>query len=60
VAEVIWAILQQEIPMNRTTAIIILLFAAALEAGGDAVIRVGHGIVLSCLRLQQLFSSAMA
>ena len=27
--------------MNRTTAIIILLFAAALEAGGDAVIRVG-------------------
>lgn len=27
--------------MNRTTAIIILLFAATLEAGGDAVIRVG-------------------
>ena len=27
--------------MNRTTAIIIAFFAAALEAGGDAVIRVG-------------------
>ena len=27
--------------MNRTTAIIVLLFAAALEAGGDAIIRVG-------------------
>ena len=27
--------------MNRTTAIMILLFAAALEAGGDAIIRIG-------------------
>jgi len=27
--------------MNRTTAIMVLLFAAALEAGGDAIIRVG-------------------
>jgi small multidrug resistance family-3 protein len=27
--------------MNRTTAILILLFAAALEAGGDAIIRMG-------------------
>jgi multidrug transporter EmrE-like cation transporter len=27
--------------MNRTTAIVILLFAAALEAGGDAIIRMG-------------------
>jgi|ERR1700730_3632378 len=27
--------------MNRTTAIMILLFAAALEAGGDAIIRMG-------------------
>jgi drug/metabolite transporter (DMT)-like permease len=27
--------------MNRTTAIMILLFAAALEAGGDAIVRVG-------------------
>ena len=27
--------------MNRTTIILILLFAALLEAGGDAIIRVG-------------------
>jgi hypothetical protein len=27
--------------MNRTTAIMVLLFAASLEAGGDAIIRVG-------------------
>jgi drug/metabolite transporter (DMT)-like permease len=27
--------------MNRTTAILVLLFAAALEASGDAIIRVG-------------------
>jgi hypothetical protein len=27
--------------MNRITAIMILLFAAALEAGGDAIIRIG-------------------
>jgi hypothetical protein len=35
--------------MNRTTAIIILLFAAALAAGGDAVIRVGlfHAVQLA-------------
>ena len=27
--------------MNRTTAILVLLLAAALEAGGDALMRLG-------------------
>jgi len=31
----------QRIAMSRSTAILILLLAASLEAGGDAIIRVG-------------------
>ena len=51
--------------MNRTTAIMILLFAAALEAGGDAIIRMASirirlGIVTSCLRQPRSFFSRMA
>jgi hypothetical protein len=51
--------------MNRTTVIMILLFAAALEAGGDAIIRMGlhmntawHRYVMSWQ--PRSFSSPMA
>jgi hypothetical protein len=51
--------------MNRTTAILILLFAAALEAGGDAIIRMGLHTNMAWRRYGMLwqprsFSSPMA
>jgi drug/metabolite transporter (DMT)-like permease len=45
--------------LNRNTAIMVLLFAAALEAGGDALIRVGLHTNISWHRYAMFAAAAI-